>query len=155
MPYLIHFDYIFKFILLLFSFFPQALRSQWDKDTESTQSNLQKSLSETQNSLTAIQTELSSTQASLAQTNKALTEAQAALSQTQSELQESWARLEELQTSSKEQSEKLEESLKQARADRDAAAREWHPFITLLAIPSSQSIHTLPVRLHNSPNLAF
>ncbi|XP_035529571.1 pericentrin [Morone saxatilis] len=101
----------------------QALRSQWDKDTESNQSNLQTSLSETQNSLAASQTELASIQASLTQTKKALTEAQAALSQTQSELQESRARLEELQTSSKEQNQKQEEELKQAWADRDAAAR--------------------------------
>ncbi|XP_073339039.1 pericentrin isoform X1 [Pagrus major] len=93
----------------------QALRSQWNKDAESTRSNLQTSLTETQNSLTV-------TQAELAQTNKALSESQEALSQTQSELQESRARLEELQTSSKEQSQKLEEELKQAWADRDAAA---------------------------------
>ncbi|KAM8737047.1 pericentrin isoform 2-T2 [Acanthopagrus schlegelii] len=93
----------------------QALMSQWNKDAESTQSNLQTSLTETQNSLTV-------TQAELAQTNKALSESQEALSQTQSQLQESQARLEELQTSSKENSQKLEEELKQAWADRDAAA---------------------------------
>ncbi|XP_036981473.1 pericentrin isoform X2 [Acanthopagrus latus] len=93
----------------------QALMSQWNKDAESTQSNLQTSLTETQNSLTV-------TQAELAQTNKALGESQEALSQTQSQLQESQARLEELQTSSNENSHKLEEELKQAWADRDAAA---------------------------------
>ncbi|XP_041809392.1 pericentrin isoform X2 [Chelmon rostratus] len=99
----------------------QALRSLWDKEAESTQSNLRTALSETQNSLTAAQIELSSTQASLSQTHKALTDVQATLSQTHSELQESQAELEELQTSSKEQSQKLVEELKQARADRDAA----------------------------------
>ena len=108
------------------SLFSQALRSQWDKDAESAKSNLQTSLSETQNSLTATQSELASTQASLSQTSKALTDAQVALSQTQSELQESHGRLEKLNTSSKEQSLKLEEELKQAWADRDAAACELH-----------------------------
>ncbi|XP_030299600.1 pericentrin isoform X3 [Sparus aurata] len=93
----------------------QALRSQWNKEAESTQSNLHTSLTETQNSLTV-------TQAELAQTNKALGESQEALSQIQLQLQESRARLEELQTSSKEESQKLEEELKQAWADRDAAA---------------------------------
>uniref|UniRef100_A0A3B4ULN8 Pericentrin n=1 Tax=Seriola dumerili TaxID=41447 RepID=A0A3B4ULN8_SERDU len=99
-----------------------ALKLQWEKEAESTRSNLHTSLSETQDSLSATQTELASTQASLAQINKALSEAQAALSQTQSELRESQARLEELQTSSKEENQKLEEELKQAWADRDAAA---------------------------------
>ncbi|XP_070776144.1 pericentrin [Enoplosus armatus] len=94
----------------------QALRSQWDKDAESTRSNLQTSLSETQNSLTATQTELGKTQA--------------ALSQTQSELWGSGARLEELQTSSKEQNQKLEDELKQAWADRDAAARALEELVS-------------------------
>ncbi|XP_074517499.1 pericentrin isoform X3 [Sebastes fasciatus] len=107
----------------------QALRSQWNKDAESTLSNLQTSLSETQNSLTATQTELASTQDSLTQTNKALTEAQAVLSQTQSELWESQARTQELQTSSKEQKWKLKE-LKQAWADRDAAAHALEELIS-------------------------
>ncbi|XP_010784783.1 pericentrin [Notothenia coriiceps] len=67
------------------------------------------SLSEMQNSLTATQTDLT-------QTLKAV-------SQTQAELQRSGARLQELQTSSKEQNQELEAELKQACADRDAAAR--------------------------------
>ncbi|KAM7376064.1 hypothetical protein PAMP_005812 [Pampus punctatissimus] len=100
----------------------QALRSELEEETESTQSTLQTSLSEMQKSLTSTQTELSSTQSSLTQTNKALTEAQTALSQLQSELQNSKARLEEFQTSSTEQNLKLEEELKQALTDRDAAA---------------------------------
>uniref|UniRef100_A0A3B4XRB0 Pericentrin n=1 Tax=Seriola lalandi dorsalis TaxID=1841481 RepID=A0A3B4XRB0_SERLL len=100
----------------------QCFSLQWEKEAESTRSNLHTSLSETQDSLSATQTELASTQASLTQINKALSEAQAALSQTQSELRESQARLEELQTSSKEENQKLEEELKQAWADRDAAA---------------------------------
>ncbi|XP_054861917.1 pericentrin isoform X3 [Amphiprion ocellaris] len=100
----------------------QVLRAQWEKEVETTQANFQTSLSEIQNNVTATQTELSSTQDSLRETNKALTEAQAALSQTLSELQGTQARLEELQTSSKEQTQKLEEELKQAWADRDAAA---------------------------------
>ncbi|XP_034381587.1 pericentrin isoform X4 [Cyclopterus lumpus] len=98
----------------------QVLRSQWDKEAES---SLQTSLSETQSSLTATLSELASTRASLTQTNKALTEAQTASSQTQTELRDSWARFQELQASSKEQNQKLEEELKQAWADRDAAAR--------------------------------
>lgn len=134
---------------MLFSF-PQALRSQWDKDAEGTQSNLQTSLSEAQNSLTATQTELANTQASLTQTNKALTEAQAALSHAQSKLQESCARLEELQTSSKEQNQKLEEELKQAWADRDAAARELHPTIFPVSPP-----HLLLLSRHNLLNSLF
>ncbi|XP_071353542.1 pericentrin isoform X2 [Trachinotus anak] len=100
----------------------QALKLQWEKETESIQSNLHTSLSETQNSLAATQTELANTQAALTEINKALSEAQAALLQTQSELQESRNRLEELQTSSKEENQKLEAELKQAWADRDAAA---------------------------------
>lgn len=131
-PHLIHFNYIFKFILVFFLL--QALISQWDKDAESTRSNHQTSLSETQNSLNATQTELAST-------HKALTEVQAALSQTQSELRESWAKLDELQTSSKEESQKLEEELKQAWADRDAAARELHPSTIL----SASSLHSDPL----------
>ncbi|XP_039642921.1 pericentrin isoform X3 [Perca fluviatilis] len=123
----------------------QTLRSQWDKDAESTHFNLQTSLSETQNSLTATQTELASTQASLTQTNEALTEAQAALSQTQSELQESWAQLWELQTSSKEQNQKLEEELKQAWADRDAAARSLEELVSsqkaVLREKEQQALH--------------
>ncbi|XP_051804402.1 pericentrin isoform X2 [Acanthochromis polyacanthus] len=100
----------------------QVLRTQWEKEAETTRANFQTSLSEIQNNVTATQTELSSTRESLRETNKALTEAQAALSQTLSELQGTQARLEELQTSSKEQTQKLEEELKQAWADRDAAA---------------------------------
>ncbi|XP_051244571.1 pericentrin isoform X2 [Dicentrarchus labrax] len=123
----------------------QALRLQWDKDTESNQSNLQTSLSETQNSLSASQTELASIQASLTETKKALTEAQAALSQTQSELQESRARLEELQTSSKEQNQKQEEELKQAWADRDAAARALEELVlshkAVLQEKEQQALH--------------
>ncbi|XP_032355881.1 pericentrin isoform X2 [Etheostoma spectabile] len=123
----------------------QALRSQWDKDAESTHWNLQTSLSETQKSLTATQTELASTQASLTQTNKALTEAQAALSQTQSELQESLAQLRELQTSSKEQNQKREEELKQAWADRDAAARALEELVSsqraVLQEKEQQALH--------------
>ncbi|KAL3049419.1 hypothetical protein OYC64_008805 [Pagothenia borchgrevinki] len=94
----------------------QALRSQWDKNAESRESNLQMSLSEMQNSLTATQTDLT-------QTLKALSQTQAELSQTQAELQRSGARLQELQTSSKEQNQELEAELEQACADRDAAAR--------------------------------
>ncbi|KAI4804513.1 hypothetical protein KUCAC02_026139, partial [Chaenocephalus aceratus] len=87
----------------------QALRSQWDKNAESRESNLQMSLSEMQNSLTATQTDLT-------QTLKAL-------SQTQAELQRSGAKLQELQTSSKDMNQELEAELEQACADRDAAAR--------------------------------
>uniref|UniRef100_A0AAQ4QNG3 Pericentrin/AKAP-450 centrosomal targeting domain-containing protein n=1 Tax=Gasterosteus aculeatus aculeatus TaxID=481459 RepID=A0AAQ4QNG3_GASAC len=101
----------------------QALRSQWDKEAESTQSTLKTSLSDTQRSLAAAQAELAGAHESLTQTNKALTEAQTASSQTQSELRESWARLQELQASSQESNQKLEEELKQAWGDRDAAAR--------------------------------
>ncbi|XP_078134423.1 pericentrin isoform X2 [Sander vitreus] len=123
----------------------QAHRSQWDKDTESTHWTLQTSLSETQNSLTATQTELASTQASLTQTNEALTEAQAALSQTQSELQESWAQLRELQRSSKEQNQKREEELKEAWADRDAAARALEELVSsqkaVLQEKEQQALH--------------
>ncbi|XP_068574033.1 pericentrin isoform X2 [Cebidichthys violaceus] len=108
----------------------QALRSKWDKEAESTQSDLQTSLSETQSSLTATQTELASTHDCLTQTNKALTEAQSALSQTQSELRESWTRLQELQASSKEQNQQLEEELKQAWADRDAAGRALEELVS-------------------------
>lgn len=43
----------------------------------------------------------------------------------QTELKESLARLGDLQVSSEEQRRKLEEELKQALADRDAAASEW------------------------------
>lgn len=128
-PNWIHFDFTFQ-IILAFSF-SQALRSQWNKDAESTQSNLHTSLTETQNSLTV-------TQAELAQTNKALSESQEALSQTQLQLQESRARLEELQTSSKEESQKLEEELKQAWADRDAAACE----LLSTDLPSSLTVLT-------------
>ncbi|KAF7667502.1 hypothetical protein LDENG_00056390 [Lucifuga dentata] len=107
----------------------QALKLQWEKEAESSQSNLQTCLSETQSSLTDTQTELASIQASftqtqtlLSQTKEALTESQTSLSQIQSELQASQARLEEFQTSSKEQTQKLEQELKQAWTDRDAAA---------------------------------
>ncbi|XP_053290033.1 pericentrin isoform X3 [Pleuronectes platessa] len=108
----------------------QALRLQWEKEAESDRSNLLTSLSEAENSLTATQTELASTQTSLTQINKSLSEAQAALSQTQSELNESQARLKELQLSSKEENEKLEEELKQALADRDAAASSLEELVS-------------------------
>ncbi|XP_047193520.1 pericentrin isoform X4 [Scophthalmus maximus] len=108
----------------------QALRLQWEKEAESTRSNLLTSLSETESSLTATQTELASAQASLTHINKALSEAQLALSQTQSELQESKARLEELQLSSEEENQKLEEELKQAWADRDAAASSLEELVS-------------------------
>uniref|UniRef100_UPI0037E7F2AE pericentrin isoform X2 n=1 Tax=Semicossyphus pulcher TaxID=241346 RepID=UPI0037E7F2AE len=123
----------------------QTLRSQWGKDAESIQSTLQISLQEAQNNLTATQTELASTRASLTETNKALTEAQAALSQTQSQLQESLARLDKVQTSSKEQNQKLEEELKQAWADRDAAARALEELVsshkTVLQEKEQQVLH--------------
>ncbi|KAK9534370.1 hypothetical protein VZT92_009414 [Zoarces viviparus] len=123
----------------------QALRSQWDKEAGSTQSNLQTALSETQSSLTATHTELASTRVCLTQTNKALTEAQTALSQTQSELRESWTRLQELQASSKEQNQQLEEELKQAWADRDAAARALEELVSshnaLLKEKEQQVLH--------------
>lgn len=61
----------------------------------------------------------------------ALTETQAALSKIQSELQESLARLADLQLSSEEQNQKLEEELKQALADRDAAASELQPLVSV------------------------
>ncbi|XP_060938561.1 pericentrin [Limanda limanda] len=108
----------------------QALRLQWEKEAESARSNLLTSLSEAENSLTATQTELASTQTSLTQINKSLSEAQAALSQTQSELKESQARLKELQLSSKEENQKLEEELKQAWADRDAAASSLEELVS-------------------------
>lgn len=110
----------------------QALRSQWDKEAESTQSTLKTSHSDTQRSLAAAQAELAGAHESLTQTNKALTEAQTASSQTQSELRESWARLQELQASSQESNQKLEEELKQAWGDRDAAAREWPSVVLTL-----------------------
>ncbi|MED6286560.1 hypothetical protein CHARACLAT_007257 [Characodon lateralis] len=97
----------------------QALRVQWETEAETIS---QRSLSEIHNRLNAAQTELINTQASLAETSNALADARAALPQTQSELQETMATLEELQTSSKEQVQKLEEDLKQACADKDAAA---------------------------------
>ncbi|MEQ2167761.1 hypothetical protein GOODEAATRI_007305 [Goodea atripinnis] len=97
----------------------QALRVQWETEAETIS---QRSLSEIHNRLNAAQTELINTQASLAETSNALADARAALPQTQSELQETKATLEELQTSSKEQVQKLEEELKQACADKDAAA---------------------------------
>ncbi|XP_026170864.1 pericentrin isoform X4 [Mastacembelus armatus] len=100
----------------------QSLRSEWEKEADISQTNLQSSLVETQNCLTSTQAELISSQASITETNQLLSEAQAALSLTQSELQESQVRLEELQTSSKEENHKLEKELKQAWADRDAAA---------------------------------
>ncbi|XP_029350413.1 pericentrin isoform X2 [Echeneis naucrates] len=93
----------------------QALKSQWEKEAETAQSNLHTSLMEKQNCLVATQTELASTKASLAKINKTLYEAQ-------SELKESRARLEELQISSEEENQKLEEQLKQAWTDRNAAA---------------------------------
>ncbi|XP_008275148.1 pericentrin [Stegastes partitus] len=108
----------------------QVLRTQWEKESESNQAAFQKSLSDIQNNLTATQTELSSAQDSLRETKKALTEAQTALSQTLSELQETQARLDELQTSSKEQTQKLEEELKQAWADRDAAASSLEELVS-------------------------
>ncbi|KAM4723553.1 pericentrin isoform 2-T2 [Anableps anableps] len=97
----------------------QALRAQWETEAETAR---QKSLSAIQNRLNATQTDLINTQASLAETSKALADAREALSQTQSELQETKATLEELQTSSEEQVQKLEKDLKQAWADKDAAA---------------------------------
>ncbi|KAM9842917.1 pericentrin [Aulostomus maculatus] len=100
----------------------QALRSQWVREAESTQSTLQASLSQMQNDLTITQTELANARASLAQTNQALTEVQETLSKNQTELQESKARLEKFQTSSEKQNQNLQEELKQAWADRDAAA---------------------------------
>lgn len=139
-PNLLNFNYLFQ---LINSFLSQALRSELEKEAESTQSTLQTSLSEMQNSLTGTQTELSSTQSSLTQTNKAVTEAQAALSQTQSELRDSKARLEEFQTASKEQNQKLDEELKQAWTDRDAAACELHYSTVLPAsLPSPLRVHT-------------
>ncbi|XP_038584251.1 pericentrin isoform X3 [Micropterus salmoides] len=123
----------------------QALRSQWDTDAKNTKSNLQASLSDTQNSLTATQTELTSTQASFTQTNKALTEAKATLSKTQSELQDSVARLKELQTSSKDQNRKQDIELKQAWADRDAAARALEDLVSshkaVLQEKEQQALH--------------
>ncbi|XP_034431835.1 pericentrin isoform X3 [Hippoglossus hippoglossus] len=108
----------------------QALRLQWEKEAETARSNLLTSLSEAENSLTATQTELASTQTSLTQINKSLSEAQAALSQTQSELKESQARLKELQLSTKEENQRLEEELKQAWADRDAAASSLEELVS-------------------------
>lgn len=109
----------------------QALQLKLDKDAESAHSVLKASLSESHNQLSAAQAELACTQTSLCQKNRALTETQAALSEIQSELQESLARLADLQLSSEEQSRKLEEELKQALADRDAAASESHPLLVL------------------------
>lgn len=102
----------------------KALKSEWEREAEHTQSALQTSLLDYQNRLTSTQKELDSTQASIIKTNITLTEAQEALARTQSELQDSKARLDKLQTSSEEQSQNLEDELKQALADRDAAARE-------------------------------
>lgn len=53
----------------------------------------------------------------------------------QSALQELLVRMDELQTSSKEHSQNLEEELKQALADRDAAARKLHSSTLLSCIP--------------------
>ncbi|XP_047466343.1 pericentrin [Mugil cephalus] len=108
----------------------QALRQQWEKEAESTNASLQTSLREIQDSLTAKEEELASTQVSLTEAEKALTDARAALSQSQSELQESRASLEELKTVSKEQNQKLEEQLREAWADRDAAARSVEELIS-------------------------
>ncbi|XP_068194522.1 pericentrin [Antennarius striatus] len=101
----------------------QDLRLLLAKDAETTKSNLQTALAETQRNLIVTQTELSHTQASLTQTNKSLTEAQATLSQTQLELQESQHKVEALQTSSEEHSQKQVEELRRAWAERDTAAR--------------------------------
>uniref|UniRef100_A0A3B5B329 Pericentrin-like n=1 Tax=Stegastes partitus TaxID=144197 RepID=A0A3B5B329_9TELE len=108
----------------------QERTSMEEKQAKENQAAFQKSLSDIQNNLTATQTELSSAQDSLRETKKALTEAQTALSQTLSELQETQARLDELQTSSKEQTQKLEEELKQAWADRDAAASSLEELVS-------------------------
>ncbi|XP_034530488.1 pericentrin isoform X2 [Notolabrus celidotus] len=120
----------------------QALRSQWENNAKSTQSKL---LSDSQNTLTATQKELADTQASLTQTNKALTEAQAALSKMQSELRGSSARLEELKTSSEEEKQKLEEELKQAWADRNAAASALEELVSshkaVLQEKEKQALH--------------
>ncbi|KAM8917072.1 pericentrin isoform 2-T2 [Spinachia spinachia] len=109
----------------------QALRSQWDKEAESTQLTLKTSLSDAQRGLAAAQAELAVAHESLTQTNQALTEAQTASSQTQSELQES--------------NQKLEEELKQAWGDRDAAARDLEEFVcshkTVLNEREQQLLH--------------
>ncbi|XP_061752105.1 pericentrin isoform X3 [Nerophis ophidion] len=101
----------------------QALRSDWLIKAESTQSTLQ-------NNLTTTQTELAKAHETLKETKKSLVEAQECLTQTQTELQESKAQLKSLQTTSREQQQNLEEELKQAWADRDAAA---HPLEELLS----------------------
>ncbi|KAK5617014.1 hypothetical protein CRENBAI_016494 [Crenichthys baileyi] len=120
----------------------QALRAQWETEAETIS---QRSLSEIHNRLNAAQTELINTQASLGETSNALADARAALSQTQSELQETKATLEELQTSSKEQVQKLEEDLKQACADKDAAANSLEELVcshkTALQQKEQQILH--------------
>lgn len=113
---------------------------KWDKDAESARSVLQATLSETQDQLGAAQAELASTQTSLSQKNSALTETQEALSKIQSELQESLARLADLQLSSEEQSRKLEEELRQALADRDAAASESRVLQTFILLYTSSRL---------------
>ncbi|KAM4540827.1 pericentrin [Fundulus diaphanus] len=104
----------------------QAVRAQWEMEAETAS---QRSLSEIQNRLNATQTELINTQATLAETSTALAETRAALSRTQSDLQEAEAALQQLQASSKEQVQKLEEDLKQAWADKDAAASSLEELI--------------------------
>ncbi|XP_061824099.2 pericentrin isoform X2 [Nerophis lumbriciformis] len=101
----------------------QALRSDWLIKAESTQSTLQ-------NSLIATQTELAKAHETLKETKKSLVEAQESLTQTQTELQESKAQLESFQTTSKEQQQNLEEELKQAWADRDAAAHSLEELLS-------------------------
>ncbi|XP_034015360.1 pericentrin isoform X1 [Thalassophryne amazonica] len=100
----------------------QTLQSKWEEENKSSLSNLQSSLSETENSLASTRAEFADNKNTLLQTNKALNEVQEALSHTELELQQSEARLEEFQTLSKEHEQKLQEELKQAWADRDAAA---------------------------------
>ncbi|XP_054652131.1 pericentrin isoform X3 [Dunckerocampus dactyliophorus] len=101
----------------------QTLRSDWLIEAESTQSTLQ-------NSLTSTQTELAKTHEAFKETKKALIEAQESLAQTQTELQESKAQLEGFETTNQEQKRNLEEELKQAWADRDAAARSLEELVS-------------------------
>nr|XP_057947420.1 pericentrin isoform X4 [Doryrhamphus excisus] len=96
----------------------QTLRSDWLIEADSTQSTLQNSL-----------TELAKTHEALKATKEALIEAQESLTQTRTELQESKDQLESLETTSQEQKQNLEEELKQAWADRDAAARSLEELV--------------------------
>uniref|UniRef100_A0A3Q2P6W8 Pericentrin n=1 Tax=Fundulus heteroclitus TaxID=8078 RepID=A0A3Q2P6W8_FUNHE len=119
--------------------FAQERTSMLEKHDKEIQVSL--SLSEIQNRLNATQTELINAQATLAETSAALAETRAALSRTQSDLQEA----EEVQASSKEQVQKLEEELKQARADKDAAASSLEELIhshkTALQEKEQQLLH--------------